>query len=299
MYRLTAVFSVATVALASHVDAQQPPPRYNVSCPGCPIAIPYGANSLDAFADHTRQSGDALLAEELVAAQTRAERIAGGGVMAGLAVAAAGVLLVPQRCSDIAMTQEPLCDIGRRQLAMMTAGATLAVMGTLYLAIAQPRAEELVARVNVWNRAHPEAPWLLKAHRASGARVNRSDGSSEGFPDSHDTEIIARRQTQSRWLEPRVYVPIMISASCAAAGMWFLAEALEYGRARARPPPNPAPLSGPGGPAPIDPVPGISAAACTTLALGTAAFLALAPRPPVSVQVTLGPGSLGIHAQFP
>jgi hypothetical protein len=302
MHRLTAAFSAALLALAGAAGAQEPPPRYGVSCASCPIAAPYLPNTLEAFADHTRKTGDARLAEELLAAQTRAERIAGGGVVAGLAAAAAGWLLLPQRCPDLAVVQEPICEIGRPQIAVMTAGATLAVMGTLYFAIAQPRAEELVARVNVWNRAHPDAPWLLAPRGApSGDRLMAPDTQGERILDERETRIIASRRPGSRWLEPSVYVPIMIGASCAAAGAWFLAEALQYQRAIDEPTYDPRPLAGRVQPPPVDPVPGLTAAACTALSFGAAVFIRFnfngAPQPR-DVQLQIGPGAVGVGGSF-
>lgn len=299
MHHLAAGLAAAVVALSAIAHAEETPPQYRASCPACALVGSDGPKNLEAFAAHTRRSGDSRLAEELIAAQSRAERMASGGVLAGLVVATGGLLFLPQRCPDIAIAQEPLCNLGRTHVAVMTAGATLTVMGALYLAVALPSAEEFVARVNTWNRAHPQTPWLPGGRGPPGGGVISGDAAPDAALHSREMEIISRRRPGSRWLEPSVYVPIMIGASCAAAGAWFLAEALEYRRAAANPQSDPQPLGGRVTPPPIDPVPGLTAGGCTALSFATALYMRFRPAPAAqAMQLQIGPGGVGLTGTF-
>ncbi|HZA52413.1 MAG TPA: hypothetical protein VE549_16830, partial [Myxococcaceae bacterium] len=180
MPRLGVAICAAAALLAAEALAQEAPPRYRPACASCPAP----ALTLEAFVAHTRASSDSNLAQELVTAHTRAERIASVGIFAGVAIAAGGVFLVPMRCEPVLSLHANYspCDLRRRNLALITAGTTVALMGAAYVALVQPREEELLARVNAWNRVHPDAPFRLPAKPTP-----RADGPGDAASATDET----------------------------------------------------------------------------------------------------------------
>jgi hypothetical protein len=294
MWRLDVVGCTTAVMLAVAAEAQDLPPRYGSACATCPAP----ARTLDAFAAHTQASADRQLADDLLIAQTRGERLATGGVLAGIALASVGVLLVPMHCDRLVETEGPWCDLRRRNLALISAGMTLALMGSGYLALVQPREEELLARINAWNGTHPDAPFRLRmAENANPPRGGETEIARTRRIDPRDAEIIARR-VSSFWLDPVVYVPMMIGAACATAEVWFAMEFLDRQRSATAVAEQPLGGRGPE----VDAKPMLAAAACTGLSFGTAAVVGYSRSRALpaarSVELRLGLGALALTASF-
>lgn len=102
------------------------------------------------------------LARDLHQRHVTSQVVGWGGMLGGLALMTAGLLLPQDDCQFIGSTE--FCSFGAKHFGLMYGGLAVAALSPLIGWIIAPKREDLLDVINTWNARHPDEPFELNLY---------------------------------------------------------------------------------------------------------------------------------------